>query len=68
MLQFCVLLLNTTAWIYAPGRVLDGYGLVGVFAMIAAMYAIFTPRVQFGPEIYGKSTKDVNLDALTEAR
>src|SRR5581483_9478769 len=68
--QFCVLLLNTTIWIYAPelfptrirglgvafilasgtaagsfmpvvsGRVLDGYGLVGLFAMIALMYVI----------------------------
>lgn len=96
--QFCVLLLNTTIWIYAPelyptrirglgvafilasgtaagsfmplvsGKVVDSFGLVGLFAMIAVMYGIFAACVQFGPETYGKSMEDVTLDALPEAR
>jgi hypothetical protein len=92
-IEFCVLVLNTTVWIYAPellptrirglgvafilasgtaagsfmplvsGRVLDSFGLVGLFAMIALMYAIFATCVQFGPETYGKSMEDVTIDA-----
>jgi len=48
------------------GRVLDSYGLVGVFAMIAAMYAIFAACIQFGPETFGKSMEDLNLAATPE--
>jgi MFS family permease len=95
--QFCVLLLNTTIWIYAPelyptrirglgvafilasgtaagsfmpvvsGKVVDGFGLVGMFAMIAFMYAIFAICIQFVPETYGKSMENVNVNALPEA-
>jgi putative MFS transporter len=91
--QFCVLLLNTTIWIYAPelfptrirglgvafilasgtaagsfmplvsGSVLDKFGLVGLFAMIALMYVVFAVCVQFGPETYGKSMENVAIDA-----
>jgi MFS family permease len=95
--QFCVLLLNTTIWIYAPelfptrirglgvafilasgtaagsfmplvsGRVLDSFGSVGLFAMIALMYAIFAVCARLGPETYGKSMEDVTIDAETVA-
>lgn len=43
------------------GRLLDGYGIAGVFGMVAAMYAIFTLSVQSVPETYGKSPDDVVL-------
>jgi putative MFS transporter len=96
--QFCVLLLNTTIWIYAPelfptrirglgvafilasgtvagsfmplvsGKVVDGFGLVGMFTMIACMYAVFAVCIQFVPETYGKSMEDLAVDALPEAR
>lgn len=95
--QTCVLVLNTTIWIYAPelyptrirglgvafilasgtaagsfmpivsGKVVDSFGLVGMFAMIAFMYAIFAACIQFVPETYGKSMENVNVDALPEA-
>ncbi|KJC52290.1 MFS transporter [Bradyrhizobium sp. LTSP849] len=48
------------------GRVLDSYGLVGVFAMIAVMYGIFAACIQFGPETFGKSMEDLNIAALPE--
>ncbi|UZE48017.1 MFS transporter [Rhodopseudomonas sp. P2A-2r] len=48
------------------GRVLDGYGLPGVFTMIAVMYGIFAACIQFGPETYGKSMEDINVAALPE--
>jgi MFS family permease len=95
--QFCVLLLNTTIWIYAPelyptrirglgvafilasgtaagsfmpvisGKVVDSAGRVGLFAMIALMYAIFAACIHFVPETYGKSMENVNVNALPEA-
>lgn len=95
--QFCVLLLNTTIWIYAPelyptrirglgvafilasgtaagsfmpvvsGKVVDSFGLVGMFTMIAVMYAIFAACIQLVPETYGKSMEDLNLNALPES-
>ena len=94
--QFCVLLLNTTIWIYAPelyptrirglgvafilasgtaagsfmpvvsGKVVDSFGLVGMFTMIAVMYAIFAACIQLVPETYGKSMENLNIDALPE--
>lgn len=96
--QFCVLLLNTTIWIYAPelyptrirglgvafilasgtaagsfmpvvsGKVVDTFGLPGMFAMIACMYAIFAACIRLTPETYGKSMENVNVDALPETR
>jgi putative MFS transporter len=48
------------------GRVLDGYGLVGVFAMIAVMYGIFAACIQFGPETFGRSMEDLSLVALPD--
>ena len=63
-----ILASGTAAGSFMPlisGRVLDTYGLVGVFTMIAAMYAIFALCSQFGPETYGKSLEDVNVSAQT---
>jgi MFS family permease len=95
--QFCVLLLNTTIWIFAPelyptrirglgvafilasgtaagsfmpvvsGKMVDSFGLVGMFTMIAVMYAIFAACIQLVPETYGKSLEDLNVDAMPEA-
>lgn len=95
--QFCVLLLNTTIWIFAPelyptrirglgvafilasgtaagsfmpvvsGKVVDSFGLVGMFTMIAFMYAVFAACIHFVPETYGKSMENLNVDALPEA-
>lgn len=43
------------------GRLLDGFGIAGVFGMVAAMYAIFALSVQSVPETYGKSPDDLVL-------
>jgi MFS family permease len=94
--QFCVLLLNTTIWIFAPelyptrirglgvafilasgtaagsfmpvvsGKVVDSFGAVGLFTMIALMYAVFAASIQLVPETYGKSLEDLTIDALPE--
>lgn len=61
-----ILASGTAAGSFMPlvsGRVLDAYGLVGVFSMIAIMYGIFAACVRFGPETYGKSLEDVNVTA-----
>lgn len=53
-----ILATGTAAGAFMPlvaGRLLDGYGIAGVFGMVAAMYAIFTVSVQSVPETYGKS-------------
>jgi MFS family permease len=65
-----ILASGTAAGSFMPivsGHVLDGYGVVGVFTMIAVMYGIFAACIQFGPETYGKSMEDVNVAALPEA-
>lgn len=50
------------------GALFDHYGMVGVFALAAGMYAIFAFCIQLGPETYGKSmedaTKPVGTDGL----
>jgi MFS family permease len=61
-----ILASGTAAGSFMPlvsGRILDAYGLVGVFGMIAIMYGIFAVCVRFGPETYGKSLEDVNVAA-----
>jgi len=37
------------------GRLVDGFGVAAIFAMIAIMYAIFAGCVQLLPETYGRS-------------
>lgn len=43
----------------ASGRLFDGYGIVGVFGLIAAMYTVFAVCALLGPETFGKSLEDV---------
>lgn len=53
-----ILATGTAAGAFMPlvaGRLFDGFGLAGVFGMIAAMYAIFTIAIRTVPETYGKS-------------
>jgi len=64
-----ILATGTAAGAFVPiisGRILDSNGPVGVFLMIAVMYAIFAACIQFGPETYGKSMENVNVAALPE--
>jgi putative MFS transporter len=37
------------------GRLFDGYGIVGVFGMIAVMYGLFVLAIQAVPETFGRS-------------
>ncbi len=48
------------------GSLFDSYGMTGVFALAAGMYAIFAFCIQLGPETYGKSMEDVTKPAETE--
>lgn len=43
------------------GKMFDLYGVVGMFGLIASMYAIFAVAVQFAPETYGQSIEDDEL-------
>lgn len=82
--QFCVLLLNTTIWIFSPelyptrvrafgtafilalgtlagafiptlsGWVLEGYGVAGMFTLMAGMYITFAAVLQLAPETFGR--------------
>ena len=64
-----ILATGTAAGAIVPitsGRILDSYGPVGVFLMIAVMYGIFAASIQLGPETYGKSMENVNVAALPE--
>ena len=45
------------------GMLFDSYGMVGVFSLAAAMYAIFAFCIQLGPETYGKSMEDLSQPA-----
>ncbi|WP_371930122.1 MFS transporter [Bradyrhizobium sp. CCGUVB1N3] len=40
------------------GLLFDHYGIIGVFALAAAMYAVFAASIQFGPETYGKPMEE----------
>jgi len=42
------------------GLLFDQYGMVGVFALAAGMYAVFVGCIQLGPETYGKSMEDIS--------
>jgi putative MFS transporter len=59
-----ILATGTAAGAFMPlvaGRLLDGFGVAGVFGMVAAMYAIFTVSVQSVPETYGQSPDAIAL-------
>jgi MFS family permease len=59
-----ILATGTAAGAFMPlvaGRLLDGFGIAGVFGMVAVMYAIFTASVQSVPETYGKSPDAIAL-------
>lgn len=90
LLQLMFILLNTTAWVWAPelyptrvrafgtgaavtvalvaasvtpllaGVIFDAGGAVGMFIMVAVMYAIMAIAVHFGPETQGMSLEDVS--------
>lgn len=45
------------------GRLFESYGVGAVFALIAAMYAVFALSVQLAPETFGRSLEDLRLPA-----
>jgi putative MFS transporter len=45
------------------GLLFDRYGMVGVFALAAGMYAVFVACIQLGPETYGRSMEDITQTA-----
>lgn len=45
------------------GYLFDHHGMLGVFSLAAAMYAVFAVCIQFGPETYGMSMEDATLRA-----
>lgn len=49
------------------GALFDSYGMVGVFALAAAMYAVFAVCIRMGPETYGMSMEDLTQPAEVEA-
>lgn len=48
------------------GALFDNYGMVGVFSLAAAMYAVFAFCIQMGPETYGMSMEDLTQPAEVE--
>lgn len=48
------------------GRLFDAFGLVGVFGLAAAMYAVFVASVQCVPETYGRSPDALPLAGEAE--
>ena len=49
------------------GKVVDSFGLIGKFAMIACTDTIFATGIQTVPETYGKSLDNLNVSALSAA-
>ena len=49
------------------GMLFDKYGMVGVFALAAAMYAVFVACIQMGPETYGRSMEDITQPAEADS-
>jgi len=45
------------------GRLFDGFGVAGVFGMIAVMYGIFALSVRTMPETYGRSMENIDIPA-----
>lgn len=63
-----VLATGSAAGSFVPtisGMLFDKYGMVGVFALAAAMYAVFVACIQMGPETYGRSMEDLTQPAST---
>ena len=63
-----VLATGSAAGSFVPtisGMLFDKYGMVGVFALAAAMYAVFVVCIQMGPETYGRSMEDLTQPAST---
>jgi len=63
-----VLATGSAAGSFVPtisGVLFDKYGMVGVFALAAAMYAVFVACIQMGPETYGRSMEDITQPAST---
>jgi putative MFS transporter len=61
-----ILAIGITAGAVMPviaGRLVDGFGVAAIFAMIAIMYAIFAGCIQLLPETYGRSMEDIRLPA-----
>lgn len=48
------------------GALFDAYGMIGVFGLAAAMYAVFAVCIQMGPETYGMSMEDLTQPAEAE--
>lgn len=48
------------------GALFDSYGMIGVFGLAAAMYAVFAVCIQMGPETYGMSMEDLTQPAEVE--
>lgn len=49
------------------GIIFDAAGALGMFALVAAMYAVMAAAVRFGPETHGLSLEDVSEEAATSA-
>jgi MFS family permease len=50
----------------AAGKLFDLYGVTGMFAMIASMYALFAIAIQFAPETFGKSIESHSRNDLAK--
>jgi len=64
-----ILAAGTVAGSFVPtisGALFDRYGMVGVFGLAAAMYAIFAVSIQLAPETYGRSMEDLRLRVQPE--
>ncbi|HTV67754.1 MAG TPA: MFS transporter [Rhizobiaceae bacterium] len=48
------------------GALFDSYGMTGVFALAAGMYAVFAVCIQMGPETFGMSMEDLTQRAEGE--
>ncbi|MFT4103077.1 MAG: MFS transporter [Burkholderiaceae bacterium] len=59
-----ILAVGTAAGAFMPlvaGRLLDAYGITGVFAMVGLLYAVFTISIQTTPETFGRSPDSLRL-------
>ncbi len=59
-----ILAIGTLAGAIMPllaGKLFDGFGIPGLFGLIAVMYAIFALSIQVVPETFGRSMEDIDL-------